>query len=320
MVTLPLACAVGAETAPPKPGGGDGASDVETSGVTQSSSSASGAGGASGSASGSGPTSAASGPSTGAGPGGTGGDCPHEGPPVIEPSSLPACPTSVCASGGHCVPTAVVPMDQVAKLADCDAKNKCVPDLFIATGGDFIPPSCKSLIQAEGRCLSKCVPEVAAQASLLPQSTCAQGELCVPCYNPQDGKSTGACELSCDPGPIEPPKTLPKCCNGKGTCVPASAVPADKQKNLDGDGCPPGDNLLCAPDVFVKDQGWKPPKCETSLVSSFFGADYKPGACLPDCLKAVDNFLIQQDGCADGFKCAPCLKPPFGQPSGACEL
>jgi hypothetical protein len=32
------------------------------------------------------------------------------------------------------------------------------------------------------------------------------------------------------------------------------------------------------------------------------------------------RFLLKKDGCPDGFKCAPCLEPPFGQPSGACEL
>ena len=40
---------------------------------------------------------------------------------------------------------------------------------------------------------------------------------------------------------------------------------------------------------------------------------------MPDCLPDVDNFLIGQDGCADGMKCAPCLKPPFGTESGACD-
>jgi hypothetical protein len=261
---------------------------------------------------------------TGAGPSdGAGGTaepvCPYEGPAPLDPSTLPECP--MCSAGGaHCVPNSLVPADQIDALANCDADSKCVPDTFIVTTGLFIPPSCDSVAGAEGRCLNKCIPQVAGQADLLPQASCQIHEVCVPCYDPQTGDSTGACDLSCDPGAAEPPATLPTCCGGQGTCVPPSAAGAQADK-LGEDDCPQeGGALLCAPDVFVNDPNWSPPSCETGLIASFFGSEYGPGACLPECLPDVDNFLIGQDDCAEGFKCAPCLKPPFGTSSGACDL
>src|SRR5687768_17323430 len=69
---------------------------------------------------------------------GGGGDelpCPYQGEAIVEPSTLPACPTTLCGGGAHCVPTSLVPAEQQASLADCDAESKCVPDPFIATKG-----------------------------------------------------------------------------------------------------------------------------------------------------------------------------------------
>jgi hypothetical protein len=246
-------------------------------------------------------------------------ECPYTGPPPIDPSTLPECPT--CSAGGaHCLPNSLLPPEFLSSLDSCDADSACVPDAFIETNGLFIAPTCDSVGGAEGRCLSRCIPQVAGQADLLPQATCETHEVCVPCYDPLTADSTGACELSCDPGPTEPPASLPKCCGGQGTCVPADAA-GEQADQLGEDDCPQDAGaLLCAPDVFVNDPNWSPPPCETELIQSVFGSQYGPGACLPDCLPDVDNFLIGQDDCADGFKCAPCLKPPFGQSSGACDL
>lgn len=253
-------------------------------------------------------------PEPGGGGGGGGGDvCPHEGPPVIDPTTLPACATCEAA---HCLPNELVPGDLGDRLADCDATSKCVPDPFIEAGGNFIPAACPSVGDVEGRCLSSCLPEVQAQAALLPQSTCAASELCVPCFDPLTGEDTGACRLSCDPGPAGGPETLPSCCGGQGTCVPPDAA-GDDADQLGQDECT--DDLLCAPNVFIEGM-FVPQTCETGFISLIFGEDYEPGVCLPDCLPAVDNFLIGQDGCLDGFVCAPCLDPLTGEPSGACEL
>src|SRR5579859_6734603 len=127
-----------------------------------------------------------SGASSGGASSGGGGDdgggaaaaCPHTGPPVLDPSTLPACGT---AGGAHCLQSALVPPNLASQLAACTG-GYCVPDTFIEAGGNFIPPTCTSLDGAEGRCLNEVIPQVAAQASQLPQSTCAVFEKCVPCF------------------------------------------------------------------------------------------------------------------------------------------
>jgi hypothetical protein len=246
---------------------------------------------------------------------GDGGEpCPHVGPPLVDPSGFTPCPS---CPGGHCIPTSLIPPESVGDLGDCDAENKCVPDELIETGGNFIPPTCESIAGFEGRCLSECLPAVAEQAAQLPQSTCEPGQRCAPCYDPFDGTATGACTQSCDPGPVEPPGMLPACCDGKGHCVPASVVPPDEAMQLELDVCPM--DMLCLPDGFA-DGTFVAQPCTTGTISFIFGSEYEPGACLPDCLTAVDNFLIGQDDCPDGYKCAPCLEPPGGNPSGACDF
>jgi hypothetical protein len=245
--------------------------------------------------------------------GGGGAACPHVGPPVVEPSTLPACTT---CGGAHCLPNSLVPAEFAAQLGACDAASKCVPDEFIASGGNFIPATCASVAGAEGRCLSKCLPDVQAQANLLPQSTCTADQLCAPCFNPLDGTPTGACELSCDPGPAGGPQALPSCCGGAGTCVPPEAA-GDQADRLGVDECP--EELLCAPNVFIEGT-FVPATCETGFIQVLFGEEFAEGRCLPECLPDVDNFLIGQDDCEDGYKCAPCLDPLTGDPTGACEL
>ncbi|MEZ4401688.1 MAG: hypothetical protein R3B06_16800 [Kofleriaceae bacterium] len=243
---------------------------------------------------------------------GGGGACPHTGPDLIDPANLPA-----CGPDAHCLSLILVPDEMRSRLAECPAStDKCVPDDFIRTGGAFVPATCASVGGAEGRCLSKVLPEIAAQANLLQQGTCGDNEVCAPCWNPLDQTDTGACHLSCDPGPTMGPTQLPACCDGRGTCVPTSAAGANADR-LGQDTCT-DDGMVCAPNVFLE-PGFVPATCETGLIQNLFGSRYAEGRCLPDCLPDVANFLIGQDGCADGMKCAPCLKPPFGTNSGACD-
>lgn len=244
-------------------------------------------------------------------------ECPHTGPPVLDPSGLTPCPTDVCSGGAHCIPNGLVPPDQADSLAACDADSKCVPDLLIETGGNFIPATCTSLYGAEGRCLSECLPQVAEQAESLPQDTCAANERCTPCFDPlQDGApATGACDLSCDPGPVDDPVSAPKCCEGLGTCVPTTSIPPDQAEQLPVDTCPTrGDELLCVPNTFIEDPDFKSPPCETGGV---FNA---PGACLPDCLiTGFEGIFIGQGTCDAGYSCAPCTNPITMAPTGACD-
>ncbi len=238
--------------------------------------------------------------------------CPHVGPPVINPASLPACD---CA-GAHCLPAQFIEPALASSLAPCAAVagSLCVPDELIETAGNFVPATCRSLLDAEGRCLSICLPEIAAEIDRLPQSTCADGQRCAPCFDPTDGTDTGACTIACDE-PVEPAVVFSACCHDDGQCVTPEAAGGDAA-DLGVDTCAEG--LLCAPTVFVEGD-YLAAACETSLVSLIFGAAYKPGACLPDCLPAVGNFLLGQDGCAAGYKCAPCLDPLTQQPTRACD-
>jgi hypothetical protein len=237
------------------------------------------------------------------------GMCAHTGPPIIDPSTFPPCPMCM---GGHCVPAALVPMAERERLADCDAETKCVPDIFIETGGDFLLPTCRSVGDAEGRCVSVCVPEVGAQAGFLPQGSCDATERCAPCYDPTDGTDTGVCSLSCDTGPTEPPVMFTMCCGGRGSCVPATAVPEEQRSQLGEDTCPAGMGFLCAPSAFT-DPMFRPMTCRS--------AGGGEGRCLPDCLPALAeqrDFLPRSTG-GEGELCAPCYDPRTGEDSGACR-
>jgi len=255
-------------------------------------------------------------------------ECPYEGPPQLDVNTLEPCPTAICAGGSHCIPAGLVDAEQAEMLADCDATNKCVPDNFIESLGNTIPESCASLLGSEGRCLSRCIPQVAERADSLPQDICGEHEVCVPCYDPIDGEDTSACTLMCDPGPAEPPpEPLPSCCDdGGGTCVPLAAIPDDQEEQLDEDSCSEdqgGDGepvLLCVPNQLL-DPTWQPVQCETSggLLGGFFGNNGgKPGACYPECLGAVKSLFVNKGSCDSGYKCAPCKHPLTGKSTGAC--
>jgi hypothetical protein len=268
--------------------------------------------------------SGAGGPTTGSGAGtgtgtGTGTtppeeECPHEGEDVLDPSALPVCPS--CAGGARCLPNALIPADNLEQLGACDGESSCVPDEFIRTGGNFIATTCTSIAGAEGRCLSECLPDVAEKAANLPVDICGEFNRCVPCFDPLSGEETGACALSCDPGASEPPVTLPKCCDGIGTCVPKSAVPPEQAESLPQDECPEdASEFVCAPDVYINDPGYTPTSCETD---GLFGGG-EAGVCVPDCLvTGIQGALVGQSTCQDDWKCAPCTNPLTGEPTGAC--
>ena len=263
---------------------------------------------AAGTGGGSGGSSAADAASSGGAAGAAENDCVHKGPPLIDPKDLPVCP--LCQNA-RCVSKGLVPADQVDLLADCEDGSKCVPDKYIETVGKFVLPSCTSLLGNEGRCVSTCLPDIAAQADRLPKDVCAEGELCAPCYDPTTGDSTGACTVSCDPGPTEAPTLYPECCNGLGSCVPESLVPADQKGQLGSDGCSTAGDV-CAPKILAG--GDKPAAC-----ASVDGAE---GRCLPACLPAVaaQADKLPQDVCQTGELCAPCYDPLTAQATGSCSI
>jgi hypothetical protein len=269
--------------------------------------------------SGGGQCTADGGTSDSGGPGGGdegGGACPYKGPPLIDPSTLPACGS---AAGAHCLQASLVPTAMKSLLATCSG-GFCVPDVFIESANNYIPPTCSSLDGAEGRCLNQNIPQIAAEGSQLTQSTCQSYERCAPCFNPIDGKKTAACNLSCDPGPTKPTVLFPKCCNENGTdegrCVPSTVISSTEQKSLSQGVCTTSGDL-CVPSEMLSSTGtssFKPPTC---TANGFLIGQYS-GVCLSKCLSfGIQGFTLAQGSCDAKHTCAPCTTPFTGQPTGA---
>ena len=243
--------------------------------------------------------------------------CPYVGPPLLDVATLPA-----CGAGAHCVQSALVPAAMASQLAPCSAPNSglCAPDVFIQSGGNFVPRSCVSLDAAEGRCLNAVIPQVKAQQAQLTQDICQAFEKCVPCYSPLDGKETGACKLSCDPGALKPKVLFQDCCTLEqapaplGKCVPKTVIPMSLQSNLGADVCKSSSADLCVPSENL-DPNFKPLACTGQ---GLIGGQYS-GVCLSKCLKFgfIQSLGISQGSCDGLHDCAPCTNPLTGQPTGA---
>jgi hypothetical protein len=140
----------------------------------------------------------------------------------------------------------------------------------------------------------------------------------VPCYSPIDGKTTGACNLSCDPGPQKPKVVFQDCCKMNnveyGKCVPKTIIPMSLQSNLSTDTCTNDQTDLCVPSENL-DPNFKPMACTGQ---GLIGGQYT-GVCLSKCLKFgfFQQLGISQGTCDDLHNCAPCTNPLTGQPTGA---
>jgi hypothetical protein len=226
-------------------------------------------------------------------------------PAVIDVATLTA-----CAPDAHCIDTALVPDPSLAaRLAPCTGGGKvCVPDVFLATGGKFTPKSCNSIAGAEGRCISRAIPEIKAKEAQLPQDACTTNERCAPCFDPITGMDTGVCKLSCDTGPTKPAVKLAACCGMKAHCVPATSIPDDQEGYLAKDSC--ATNNLCVPDQLLLEQ--PTPACSAN---GLFIGQYT-GVCLSDCLDfGFEGEFLDRGNCTAGYTCAPCEM--FGEPTGA---
>lgn len=240
--------------------------------------------------------------------GGPAPKCPHDGPPVLDPSTLPVCGGP--SGGAHCLPTSLVtPPSMTAHLTPCLGNaGYCVPDKLIVTGGRFIPKTCASTAGTEGRCQSVVLPEVNAQMASLPVAGCDPNERCVPCTNPLDGTDTGACRTSCDPGPQSTPVVFASCCSARGKCLPQNLVPQDTKQYLQSLSC--GAGSLCAPSENIA-PGFSPPQC---TAPGFLGIEYS-GVCLSKCL-ALDTSSLSQGTCDGDHICVSC-NYPSGERTGA---
>ena len=251
--------------------------------------------------------------------------CPYAGPPIHDPNTFAGCDPS--CGGAHCVPTEIVPSGLQSLMATC-TDGLCVPDPIIAAAGQFIPSTCTSIAGVEGRCLSTCLPAVAARAATLPQSGCAANERCMPCFDPTASDPTaptGACSLACD-APLELPLVLtcpwtgpsvynptafaacsPSC--GGAHCVPTELVPSDVQSLLGA--CSGG---FCVPDpIIVTGGNFDPPNCVA------FAGTTAAGRCLSTCLPDIAaQPSLEQSTCGTSNKCVPCADPYTGVDTGAC--
>lgn len=256
-----------------------------------------------------------------------------------------------CGPRAHCAPENLVDEKQRADLGKCqDGVSYCVPDDFLKRGGRYTPPSCKSVGDREGRCLSTSIPKIAAEKATLPVSSCNPiDEVCAPCYDPRTGMGTGACTQGyCDKGPVEPPKTFEECGanGGDAYCVPSNLVPATELKNFDALGCratpcsEPG--TVCVPKKVI-DAGtaFSPKTCKNGMTGflagfmSFFKnpfdaiskmKEYSEGRCLSKCLKEVRpkaKLLGSAKECDADEVCVPCYDPQKLEqgkvPTGACD-
>lgn len=234
--------------------------------------------------------------------------CPYVGPPLVDVTTLPS-----CGDGARCVDRKHIPEAAAAQLAPCPT-GLCAPEKVIAAGGQFVPETCRSIKNGEGRCASVALPAVSAQKDFLTRDACDANERCIPCFSPGDGKPTGACStVSCDK-PKEPPVTFEACCDKggvkRGKCLPKASIPADKQGQFDDRDCREKDTL-CVPSALLT-AGHVFTKCTAS--GAVLG-NYR-GVCHSDCLDfGLGGIVINQGTCPTFERCVPCERN--GQPTGA---
>lgn len=215
-----------------------------------------------------------------------------------------------CGGQAICLDSSILPAAQRASLAadSCASPSElCVP-LELATPG-AVPESCRSLGGAEGRCLSECLPWIAASGESLPLSSCAPDMRCAPCFDPLSGGPTGACALTLHDAPEEPSQPLPSCCGGTGRCLASETFDESKGALLGRDSCEAAE--LCLP-VPMFDPKFQPAPCEFVSGSA--------GVCLSVCLPAVaaQSAVLPSATCGTGELCAPCNDPTTGLPTGFC--
>lgn len=250
--------------------------------------------------------------------------CPYNGPPIIDPTTLPACG----CPGTRCMPTGRVPEEQRGRLATCPG-GYCVPEPYIAAANNYVPRRCTAFGGLVGGCVSRCVPMVAEQAGILSRDVCGAEELCAPCFDPEHGNMpTGACQVppNCGDGGFPPqppplrcphmgadvlnPMLLPACPCAGSHCMPAARVPMGQRGML-----APCQGGYCVPDDFIRTaNNYVPPTC-----APFGGMG--EGRCLSRCLPMVASQAgqLSQSTCSADKLCVPCFDPRTGMDTTACR-
>ena len=113
------------------------------------------------------------------------------------PPGAPAC-DAICGQA-HCVPSSVVGSNPNFPACPDDGtgmSGSCIPDAMLRLGGAFVPAACPATPAGRSVCAPACFVGAAFRV-FASRSTCAGGELCVPCDNPLTGQPTGACATMC---------------------------------------------------------------------------------------------------------------------------
>lgn len=238
---------------------------------------------------------------------------PQDPGPAEPPVEYSRC----CDNMGACVPEDLIPSNLTSSVGEDTCRPNqgllCAPDVFTAHA-QYVPKTCRSLSNAEGRCLPKCLPVIANQPVKLPQEKCPANFACAPCYDPRNGGLTGACNLPGDPGPQESPEYAARCCNGIGSCLPESLVSDEDASELKEGSCTPDQGLLCIPDVLLDTKTFMPKACRSVIDAE--------GRCLPDCVPMIEDsqVILPNEGCTRHFRCASCYHPVDGEETGACSF
>jgi hypothetical protein len=219
---------------------------------------------------------------------------------------------SCCHALGRCQAAAELAPNRAALFSkdSCDLDGAlCVP---AALSGDAAsaPKTCRSVLDAEGRCLPDCISNLALQAARLPKDVCAEHEVCAACFDPVTGDATGYCALGGDSGPRESPRVFANCCDvqtdAQALCVPQSYVPA-------GVVMPRGTcdaTSFCVPRAWASDPSAKPNYCTDDVRGR--------GICVPQCVAtALGPLLTTSADCNPTAQCYPC-QYVGGLASGVC--
>lgn len=240
---------------------------------------------------------------------------PGDPGPSHSPVTFPGC----CGDIGRCVPSAFVPADLRPRLATQECTSHpdllCVAPAAALTGSNgYRPQACHDdTLGAEGRCLPACLPQVAMQARQLRQGECPSSELCVPCFDPFTGDTTGACTQSGD-APRERPFVFERCCgagdSAQGVCVPQALLPNPKPQLASGN-CQDS-RTVCVP-LKIATNFNDVAQAGLDSCTSLSGR----GACMNACfIDPLQSSLLTTSTCSTAEKCVPCSLD--GSPTGVC--
>lgn len=318
--------------------GGTGGSDAGKGGATSSSG---GKGGTTSSTTG-GATSGGGATAGGTSGGGAGGAAGAPADPYDCQAAKPRDPGGTIMANGDCCSTALGKVGTCLAAANvtgdanmkaalghdvCDKTLLCAPKAgaLDAHPDAGVYESCTAKLGTtagyEGRCLPKCFVAGNPQAPQLVQESCSSAEMvCAPCFNPIDGKPTGACTQKAGDKPATAAPAPYKACGAYdggsqgGVCVPKVLVDASgnaSAPNLKQDDCAL-DTERCVPILKANDTAACFVKCTTTLTG--LGKQYAAGACVPAYIVRDVNPqglpILKKDTCTGADElCAPCLDP-----------